>query len=81
MFQHFGALWSSLQGVAMGRGISITANSAARFYTRPRVVFLDSVDMLKCVIAIGNRNPSNELAADFIAVVKRVAANHNQAVD
>ncbi len=71
---------SELQSVAMGRGISITANSTARFYARPGIVFLDIVDMPKCVIAIGNRNPSNDLAADFIAVVKRVTTNHNQAI-
>jgi DNA-binding transcriptional LysR family regulator len=64
---------SELQAVAMGRGISITAESTARFYARPGVVFRDISDMRECTIAIGSRATSNVLVADFIAVVKSVS--------
>lgn len=67
---------SELQAVAMGRGISITAESTARFYARPGVVFRDILDMRECTIAIGSRVPANKLVADFIAVVMRVSAKH-----
>lgn len=65
---------SELQAVAMGRGISITADSTARFYARPGVAFRDITDMRECAIAIGYRGQPNRLFADFIAVVKRVSA-------
>ncbi|WP_455707279.1 LysR family transcriptional regulator [Mesorhizobium sp. ORM8.1] len=66
---------SELQAVAMGRGISITADSTARYYARPGVVFRDITDMRECVIGIGHRGSPNRLVEDFIAVVKRVTAN------
>ncbi len=67
---------SELQAVATGRGISITAESTARFYARPGVVFRDISNMRNCTIAIGSRNPASKLAADFISVVKQVSAQH-----
>jgi DNA-binding transcriptional LysR family regulator len=69
---------SELQAVAMGRGISITAESTARFYARPGVVFRDISNMRECTIAIGSRAAPSKLVADFIAVVKRVSAQHHQ---
>lgn len=66
---------SELQAVAMGRGISITADSTARYYARPGVVFRDITDMRECVIGIGHRGSPDRLVEDFIAVVKRVTAN------
>lgn len=65
---------SELQAVAMGRAISITADSTARYYTRPGVVFRDILDMRECVVGIGHRGPPNELMGDFIDVVKRMTA-------
>lgn len=65
---------SELQAVAMGRAISITADSTARYYTRPGVVFRDISDMRECVIGIGHRGPPNALMRDFIDVVKRMSA-------
>lgn len=70
---------SELQAVAMGRGISITADSTARYYARPGVVFRPIVDMLECVIAVGYRGVPNRLMADFVSVVKRVSENQVQA--
>ncbi len=63
---------SELQAVASGRGISITADSTARYYARPGVVFKPITDMDECVIAIGHRGRATGLVAEFIAVVKRV---------
>ncbi len=65
---------SELQAVAMGRAISITADSTARYYARPGVVFRDITDMRECVIGIGHRGPPNALVGDFIDVVKRMSA-------
>jgi DNA-binding transcriptional LysR family regulator len=67
---------SELQAVAMGRGISITAESTARFYARPGVVFREILNMRECTIAIGSRATSNSLVIDFISVVKRVSGTH-----
>jgi DNA-binding transcriptional LysR family regulator len=67
---------SELQAVAMGRGISITAESTARFYARPGVLFRDISNMRECIVAIGSRNLASKLVADFISVVKRVSAQH-----
>ncbi|MDX8482551.1 LysR family transcriptional regulator [Mesorhizobium sp. VK24D] len=64
---------SELQAVAMGRGISITADSTARYYGRPGVVFRDITDMRECVIGIGHRGEPTALIADFIAVVRRIS--------
>ena len=71
---------SELQAVAMGRGISITADSTARYYALPGVVFRDITDMRECVIGIGHRGQPNRLVADFIDVVKRVSADHSLSV-
>ena len=66
---------SELQAVASGKGISITADSTARYYARPGVVFRTIVDMRECVIAIGHRGAPSKLVADFISVVRRVSEN------
>ena len=71
---------SELQAVAMGRGISITADSTARYYARPGVVFRDISDMRECVIGIGHRGTPSRLLADFIAIVKQVSADHGTRV-
>jgi DNA-binding transcriptional LysR family regulator len=65
---------SELQAVASGKGISITAESTANYYSRPGVVFKAISDMRDCVMAIGYRHTQNRLVDDFISVVKRVAA-------
>jgi DNA-binding transcriptional LysR family regulator len=65
---------SELQAVASGKGISITAESTANYYSRPGVVFKTISDMRDCVMAIGYRHTQNRLVDDFISVVKRVAA-------
>jgi len=65
---------SELQAVASGKGISITAESTAKYYSRPGVVFKAIVDMPDCVMAIAHRPAPNRLIADFVAAVKRVSS-------
>lgn len=69
---------SELQAVAAGKGISITAESTSKYYSRPGVVFKTIVDMRECVMAVGYRDRQNRLVDDFISVVKRVASFNNQ---
>src|ERR1700722_3986342 len=64
---------SELQAVASGRGISITAESTAKYYLRPGVVFRPIADMRECVMAVGYRRMENTLVGEFIAVAKRVS--------
>jgi DNA-binding transcriptional LysR family regulator len=65
---------SELQAVASGKGISITAESTAKYYSRPGVVFKNIVDMKDCVMAVGYRRAQTGLVEDFISVVKRVSS-------
>lgn len=65
---------SELQAVASGKGISITAESTAKYYARPGVTFKHIVDMQDCVMAVGYRRSRNRLVDDFISVVKRVSS-------
>nr|WP_274534667.1 LysR family transcriptional regulator [Pararhizobium polonicum] len=64
---------SELQAVATEKGISITADSTAKFYARPGVVFKPIIDMPFCSIAIGYRDTSNRLVRDFISVVQNIS--------
>jgi DNA-binding transcriptional LysR family regulator len=64
---------SELQAVASGKGISITAESTAKYYSRPGVVFRTIADMRDCVMAVGCRPTQNTLVADFISVAERVS--------
>lgn len=67
---------SELQAVASGKGISITAESTAKYYARPGVVFKTIMDMPDCVMAIAYRPTQNRLLADFVAAVKRVSSDN-----
>lgn len=67
---------SELQAVATEKGISITADSTAKFYARPGVIFKPITDMAPCVIAIGYRDSANRLVRDFISVVRDISDIH-----
>jgi DNA-binding transcriptional LysR family regulator len=69
---------SELQAVASGKGISITAESTAKFYSRPGVVFKIITDMPDCVMAIAHRPTPNPLVADFLAAAKRVLSGNSR---
>ena len=64
---------SELQAVATGRGISITAESTAKYYGRPGIVFRPITDMARCSIAVGYRDAGNPLVRDLVAVARSVA--------
>lgn len=64
---------SELQAVAMGKGISITAESTAKYYARPGVVFRPITDMEECSIAIGYYDTSNRLLADLVSVITEIS--------
>ena len=64
---------SELQAVATDRGISITAESTARFYARPGVVFKLISDMPHCTIAIGYRDGTSRLLRDFVALARKLS--------
>ena len=63
---------SELQAVALRKGISITAESTARFYGRPGVVFRTISNMEECVIAIGYRKQASPLIKELIDVARLV---------
>lgn len=64
---------SELQAVATDRGISITAESTARFYARPGVIFKEITDMPHCSIAIGFRGEASRLIRDFVALARKLS--------
>jgi DNA-binding transcriptional LysR family regulator len=72
---------AELRAVATRKGISITAESTAKYYARPGVVFRTIEDMAECVVAIGYRESSNPLVAELIAIAKDVASRHGRETD
>lgn len=68
---------SELQAVALRKGISITAESTARYYARPGVVFRTITDMDDCIVAIGYKREANPLIREFIDVARAVARRAN----
>lgn len=69
---------SELQAVASGKGISITAESTAKYYVRPGVIFKQIIDMPDCVMAIAYRGTPNKLVIDFLAAANRVSRTSDQ---
>ncbi|WP_420006582.1 LysR family transcriptional regulator [Arenibacterium sp. LLYu02] len=65
---------SELQAVATSKGISITADSTAKFYARPGVTFRPLVDTSNCSVAIGYRKGGNGRLAEFVRIAKEVSA-------
>lgn len=63
---------SELQAVATRRGISITAESTAKFYARPGIEFRPLLDMPQCSIAIACRSETNPLVRDLIQIARDV---------
>ena len=66
---------SELQTIAAGRGISITAESAARFYARPGIRFRRIADIAPCEVAVAlPRHPTP--AARAFAELTIAASGH-----
>ncbi|GLS23585.1 LysR family transcriptional regulator [Labrys miyagiensis] len=63
-----------LQAVATGRGISITAEAARRFYARPGVSFVPIADMPPCPVAVALPKAPTMLARSFAATAVAVVA-------
>jgi DNA-binding transcriptional LysR family regulator len=63
---------SELQAVATRKGISITAESTAKYYARPGIEFRTLVDMPHCSIAIASRTQTYPLVRDLILTAKEV---------
>jgi len=68
---------AELRAVATRKGISITAESTAKYYARPGVVFRTIDDMAECTIAIAYRDQGNPLVSELIAIAKDVARGWN----
>lgn len=64
---------AELRAVATRKGISITAESTAKYYARPGVVFRVIEDMEACAVAIGFRESSNPLVAELVRIATDVA--------
>ena len=67
---------AELHAVANRRGISITAESTAKYYARPGVVFRPIENMADCIIAIGYRDGTNPLVKEMVSIAKEVAERH-----
>ena len=65
---------SELQAVATRKGISITAESTAKYYARPGVTFRVLTDMADCTVAVGYRKGGNARTGDFVNELKKAAA-------
>lgn len=69
---------AELQAVACGRGISITASAASRFYSRPGLAFPRIKDMPACHVSVALPLRPTPLARDFanvaIALAQRLRA-------
>ncbi len=64
---------SELQAVASKRGISITASSTARFYSRPGLAFPVIHDMPMCKVAVALPHNASVPARNFAALAQEVA--------
>lgn len=67
---------SELQVVASGRGISITAESTARFYARPGVSFPVISDMPHCRVSIALPRSPTVAASNFQQIALEVASTN-----
>ncbi len=67
---------AELQAVATRKGISITAESTAKYYARPGVVFLPIQEMAECSIAIGFGDSSNSLVMELVEIAQAVARRY-----
>lgn len=64
---------AELQAVASNRGISITANAASRFYSRPGLAFPRIKDMPPCHVSVALPPRAKPLAREFAQVAVTLA--------
>jgi DNA-binding transcriptional LysR family regulator len=65
---------AELQSVALGRGLSIVPQVAARLYARPGVRFVPIEGMAECEVAVVHHRDAPGAAANFAVVAKHVVA-------
>jgi DNA-binding transcriptional LysR family regulator len=65
---------AELHMVASGKGISITAMAAARFYSRPGVVFIPIHDLEPCQVALAWWPEDTESVAELVTIASSLAA-------
>jgi len=70
---------AELQAVAAGRGISITAAAAGRFYARPGLAFPTIADMPPCKVSVALPANPVPLALQFARIATSVAGAHRPA--
>ena len=64
---------TELHLVASGRGISVTAMAAARFYARPGVVFVPIHDLDPCRVVLAWWPEDTSVVADLVTVATRLS--------
>jgi DNA-binding transcriptional LysR family regulator len=64
---------AELHMVASGRGISVTAMAAARFYSRPGVVFVPISDLEPCKVVLAWWPEDTAVVADLVTVATTLA--------
>jgi DNA-binding transcriptional LysR family regulator len=64
---------AELHMVAAGRGISITAMAAARYYSRPGVTFVPIHDLEPCHVVLAWWPKDTSIVADLVTVASRLA--------
>lgn len=64
---------AELHMVATGRGISITAMAAARYYSRPGVTFIPIHDLEPCRVVLAWWPEDTGIVADLVTVASRLA--------
>ena len=70
---------AELHMVASGRGISVTAMAAARYYSRPGVVFVPIHDLDPCRVSLAWWPEETSVVADLVTVATRLASRHSAA--
>jgi DNA-binding transcriptional LysR family regulator len=60
--------------VASGRGISVTAMAAARYYGRPGLAFVPIHDLEPCRVSLAWWPEETAIVAELVTVATRLAA-------
>jgi DNA-binding transcriptional LysR family regulator len=77
-----GTFEEQMEAVGAGRGVSITGASAARFYSRPDLVYRQFLDLAPSQIAVAwRRGNANPLVGRFVEIALKVRDAENSIVD
>lgn len=67
---------AELHMVASGRGISVTAMAAARYYSRPGLAFVPIHDLEPCRVSLAWWPEETAIVAELVTVATRLASRH-----